>query len=72
MRTSMYVYAAIHVHLLTCRRPCGLMGVALDFGTKDCRFESCQGHFYASLAFPAILQRTPSGLWFPRQFARVV
>ena len=25
-------------------RPCGLMDKALVFGTKDCRFESCQGH----------------------------
>ena len=25
--------------------PCGLMDEALVFGTKDCRFESCQGHF---------------------------
>ena len=27
-----------------CTRPCGLMDKALVFGTKDCRFESCQGH----------------------------
>jgi hypothetical protein len=27
------------------RGPCGLMDKALVFGTKDCRFESCQGHF---------------------------
>ena len=26
-------------------RPCGLMDKALVFGTKDCRFESCQGQF---------------------------
>ena len=26
------------------RGPCGLMDKALVFGTKDCRFESCQGH----------------------------
>ena len=26
------------------RWPCGLMDKALVFGTKDCRFESCQGH----------------------------
>ena len=25
------------------KRPCGLMDKALVFGTKDCRFESCQG-----------------------------
>ena len=25
------------------RRPCGLMDKALVLGTKDCRFESCQG-----------------------------
>ena len=25
------------------KRPCGLMDKALIFGTKDCRFESCQG-----------------------------
>ena len=32
---------------ITCvgsRRPCGLMDKALVFGTKDYRFESCQGH----------------------------
>ena len=27
------------------QRPCGLMEKALVFGTKDCRLESCQGHF---------------------------
>ena len=27
-------------------RPCGLMDKALVFGTKDCRFESCQGHIF--------------------------
>ena len=26
------------------RWPCGLMDKVLVFGTKDCRFESCQGH----------------------------
>ena len=26
------------------QRPCGLMDKALVFGTKDCRFKSCQGH----------------------------
>ena len=26
--------------------PCGLMDKALVFGTKDCRFESCQGHTF--------------------------
>ena len=26
------------------QRPCGLMDKALVFGTKDCRFQSCQGH----------------------------
>ena len=31
--------------------PCGLMDKALVFGTKDCRFESCQGHFYPLLSF---------------------
>ena len=31
--------------------PCGLMDKALVFGTKDCRFESCQGHNY-SLCMP--------------------
>ena len=32
--------------LSTPKRPCGLMDKALVFGTKDCRFESCQGHYY--------------------------
>ena len=34
------------------KRPCGLMDKALVFGTKDCRFESCQGHF---ALLPAIM-----------------
>ena len=32
-------------HAHHCTWPCGLMDKALVFGTKDCRFESCQGHF---------------------------
>ena len=31
--------------------PCGLMDKALVFGTKDCRFESCQGHFQKCSVF---------------------
>ena len=31
-------------HCLKGEWPCGLMDKALVFGTKDCRFESCQGH----------------------------
>jgi hypothetical protein len=31
-------------HFAHSQRPCGLMDKALVFGTKDCRFESCQGH----------------------------
>ena len=31
--------------------PCGLMDKALVFGNKDCRVESCQGHFYPLLPF---------------------
>jgi hypothetical protein len=30
--------------------PCGLMDKALVFGTKDCRLESCQGHFPETIA----------------------
>ena len=30
--------------------PCGLMDKVLVFGTKDCRFESCQGHFAGHVA----------------------
>ena len=30
-------------------RSCGLMDKALVFGTKDCRFESCQDHYYSGL-----------------------
>ena len=32
-------------HLIMTLWPCGLMGKALVFGTKDCRLESCQGRF---------------------------
>ena len=38
----------LHVSM---QRPCGLMDKALVFGTKDCRFESCQGHLFA---FPSV------------------
>ena len=34
----------INVSEGACQGPCGLMDKALVFGTKDCRFESCQGH----------------------------
>ena len=34
--------------------PCGLMDKALVFGTKDCRFESCQGHFGLLFASPTL------------------
>ena len=27
---------------------CGVMDKALVFGTKDCRFESCQGHHFCA------------------------
>ena len=37
-------------------RPCGLMDKALVFGTKDCRFESCQGHLPAHVR-PPLLQK---------------
>ena len=33
------------VRLACTNRSCGLRAKALVFGTKDCRFESCQGHF---------------------------
>ena len=31
------------------KRPCGLMDKASDFGSEDCRFESCQGRNFFSL-----------------------
>ena len=34
-----------------CQWPCGLMDKALVFGTKDCRFESCQGQFSPRASF---------------------
>ena len=30
-------------------RPCGLMDKAPDFGSGDCRFESCHGRFLDDL-----------------------
>ena len=33
--------------------PCGLMDKALVFGTKDCRFESCQGQLFPKI--PSLL-----------------
>ena len=38
---------------MVCTWPCDLMDKALVFGTKDCRFESCQGHFSAGGRFIA-------------------
>ena len=51
---------AIQLHTLAAQRlrsiahavanwPCGLMDKALVFGTKDCRFESCQGHYCCTM-----------------------
>ena len=61
-------------------RPCGLMDKALVFGTKDCRFESCQGH--ALRAGPAgscfahccifVAEGVFASQRFQGQFARVV
>ena len=47
---------AMHVHVW----PCGLMDKALVFGTKDCRFESCQGHMFKTLvgSFGLVLRST--------------
>ena len=47
------------------------MGKALVFGTKDCRFESCQGH---ALRFAASVRRRVGlqGRRVQCQFARVV
>ena len=35
----------VEVEGLDERRPCGPMDKASDFGSEDCRFESCQGRF---------------------------
>ena len=45
--------------------PCGLMDKALVFGTKDCRFESCQGHF-SRFANPSCLFNGKSGSFVSR------
>ena len=42
--TSAWVSSGIACFRCTFNWPCGLMDKALVFGTKDCRFESCQGH----------------------------
>ena len=39
--------------------PCGLMDKALVFGTKDCRLESCQGHFDHGRGRRACRRREP-------------
>ena len=41
--------------------PCGLMDKALVFGTKDCRFESCQGHFHGVHADSERIQTAAGG-----------
>ena len=47
IHTTSDMHAAPPKHGDSCAStgPCGLMDKALVFGTKDCRFESCQGHF---------------------------
>ena len=47
--------------------PCGLMDKALVFGTKDCRFESCQGHTIRFSQGSILVGRT--GVW---RFALIV
>ena len=42
---------------LKASRPCGLMDKALVLGTKDCRFESCQGHVFMR---PSLSRPIPS------------
>ena len=39
------VYKLVKVTDLVHIRPCGLMDKAPDFGSGDCRFESCHGRF---------------------------
>ena len=39
-------------------RPCGLMDKAPDFGSGDCRFESCHGRFLFHLISSHFLQRS--------------
>ena len=56
------------VHANHCTWPCGLMDKALVFGTKDCRFESCQGHIFSlqtgfPLAVP-LLQSSSSAIGY--------
>jgi hypothetical protein len=52
-------------------RPCGLMDKALVLGTKDCRFESCQGHVLLQLVCFMVRLSSPM-LATQCQFAREV
>ena len=45
--------------------PCGLMDKALVFGTKDCRFESCQGHLCLVVANSKIRRQPNNRLCMP-------
>ena len=52
-------------HYLLNQWPCGLMDKALVFGTKDCRFESCQGQVQVTMgAAHGVSQHTPHTLWW--------
>ena len=50
------------VRIITSKRSCGLMDKALVFGTKDCRFESCQDHSSCAAALHHIGASFPSRL----------
>ena len=50
--------------------PCGLMDKALVFGTKDCRFESCQGQVLLMTnegCFNILVQNTHQTQTWPRR-----
>ena len=52
-------------------RPCGLMDEVLVFGTKGCRFESCQGHACSSMMCPRIYLHNSLGIFVPVSSAHV-
>ena len=56
-----YVIVVVLLVMLVISWPCGLMDKALVFGTKDCRFESCQGHS-SSCSFGPRLRLPPGAL----------
>ena len=62
---------SLSLSLPVSQRPCGLMDKAPDFGSGDCRFESCHGH-NLYIPFPLFPSLHTSILLLPLQSVQVL